>query len=122
MENYGKEILSALLLLFKVGIVITFYSVSKQEAIKSERPNWKVYLYRLIVVCFFSFLIAYNLGSHIESPDEPLFGQGEVVEDYEPTFDEKAQKFVFVFTVLIIPTITGAYDGLKERWLNRNKN
>lgn len=122
MEQYLNETLNAFGLLLRVGIIVFFFITSRNEAIESERPTWKVYLYRVVIILIVSVLTAYSLGSFNTSPDEPLFGQSEVIEYYEPTFEQKVNKFLFVFIVLIVPTIMGASDGLKQRWLRQNKS
>jgi hypothetical protein len=57
---------------------------------------------------------AFNLGTHQENEDDPVFGDGETVVDYVPTKQQRSNRALVVFLCLVIPATYGVHGGLKE--------
>lgn len=117
MKPYFEEIYSALSLLFRVCLIYMVFLFSKTTSESSINPAWKIYFKTILIVVCIAFYVAYSYGEHVEGGDDfyPMWGENSVVEDFEPTDQQRGKKGLYVFTVLIIPCIIGVYEGIKKR-------
>ncbi|NTW34177.1 MAG: hypothetical protein HGB12_16425 [Bacteroidetes bacterium] len=116
MENYFVELLKAGSLFLKVGIILIAYWLANEFSLKSKKPSWKIYLHTFFVVIGLAIISAYSLGTYTDTSDyDPMFGGGNTVVEYEPSTQQQIQKALFVFIVLIVPSIIGVHKGINDR-------
>jgi len=112
--QYIHEISRALVLLIQLGFVLLPYKLSKMYAEKSGYSIWKVYLQTVLAIVVITVFMTMGLGKHLEDND-PVFGGGIEITDYKVPLEQQVKSGIFLFTVLITPTLFGVYYGSKNR-------
>jgi len=112
--EYLNDIFKGLWVLFRFGVIYFVYSVARKTTEDGTNSKWKSYSWTVAIVLGLTILSSTTIGTHVEDAD-PLFGGGEVVEDYEVSSHERIKQGFYLFTVLIIPALIGTHKGLSER-------
>lgn len=99
--------------LLKVGIAYAVYQFGR-IAPEHFKPKLKCYASMIGIAAFIGFMAATNLGSHVEDED-PLFGSGEVVQDYEPTDTQRLTSGVKIFVMAGTLLVIGAAHGFRKK-------
>ncbi|OIO35618.1 MAG: hypothetical protein AUJ74_05190 [Candidatus Omnitrophica bacterium CG1_02_44_16] len=57
-----------------------------------------------------------TLGTHIENyDDDPFYGKGETIQDYEPTNKQRFTNFAYYMMILYLPVIAGAIRIIRKK-------
>jgi hypothetical protein len=111
-------------LLCFVGVWVTHLFSKSFIEVSSVSDSWqselKHYLIGIAACGFIALSSAYYLGTHKED-DDPVFGGGDVVVDYQPTDDQRLRHGFVFFFCLCIPAIYGMHDALQELRYKRRK-
>lgn len=91
------------------------YYLGKQAG-KDKKVKYP-YVLSTIVVAIFTFYYAYSIGTHTsnEELDDSLYGVPNVEIDFEPTSNQKMQRFIYMFSLFIIPMFLGTYNGVRQK-------
>jgi hypothetical protein len=98
--------------LFKAGIIVSAYLVGFWFGHSYEEP-WKSYLFVFYAVGILTLLSWAGLGTSSENGD-PLFGGGEIVQEFLPSHGEMDDHALTIFLSLFIPAIYGVYKSRKK--------
>ena len=104
----------AFYLLFQVLGIYLVFTFARHLASNSTGPKWKAFGWAVFVSIGLAFLGWANYGTRIENSD-PLYGGGETVIDLEPSDQERNHHGLFLFTILVVPTLLGVGFGIKDR-------
>ena len=78
------------------------------------KSKLKCFAIILGIAALFGFMSYSDLGSYVEDGD-PLFGGGEVIQEYEPTNAERLESGVKIFVILGALLTLGALYGFQDR-------
>lgn len=115
-------ILEALFLLFQAYGVYVIYELAKRLAAATTVSRIKSYVTALGVSAFIAAILWAYYGTHIENTDDPLYGKGDIVQDFVPTDQERNKHGVFVFIVIGITSLVGTHKGLKIKEMGSTLN
>lgn len=93
--------------LLKGGLVVGAYFAGQHFA-TTYKEGWKNYLVVFYGIGILTLISWAGLGQHVEDAD-PVFGGGEVVQDFVPTAVERANHAINIFVVLLVPALIGMY-------------
>jgi hypothetical protein len=100
-----------------VGIYLTHLFAKSFIEVSRVEETWlselKHYLICIGACGAIAAVAGDRLGTHTED-DDPYFGGGEVVVDYEPTDDQRVRHGLIVFFCALIPALHGVNQGLSE--------
>lgn len=111
----------AVAFLIRGCIVYGIFKVARKATAESVCPRLKAYAWAIWISIVLAFLSWGNLGTHMEDGD-PIRGGGDQVVDFVPTTDERNQHGIFVFTVLVITSLSGTHMGLRDRFAKEGGN
>jgi len=115
MNIFLEEISKAIAVLMQTGILLGVYWIAKISS-KEKGIGKPSYFLGILIVVGLSLLSAYNLGKYSEENDEdPVYGLSQRIEDFEPTLKDRVKKFIYLFSLFIIPVLWGIFDGLKAQ-------
>lgn len=101
-----------------IGLFI-FYTAAFDYGRKSK-SLWKSIIKGLLTVVAICLIANMYLGSHTENCDsDPVYGNCERVQDYEPTSKQYLDNFLFWFTYGSIPVVYGLYKGKQKAELEK---
>ena len=104
-------------LLSFVGVFVTYLFVKSCVQVRPIPQSWlgelKLYLICVGACALVAAFLGSELGTHKEDVD-PVFGDGETVEDYVPTKEQRSNHALVVFLCLVIPAVCGISAGIKE--------
>jgi hypothetical protein len=104
-------------LLAFVGVFSTYFVAKGCVHVHGSPQSWlgelKLYLICVGVCAVSASLGDERLGTHKEDVD-PMFGDGEIIEDYVPTKEQRSNHALVVFLCLVIPATFGIHSGIQE--------
>jgi uncharacterized membrane protein HdeD (DUF308 family) len=112
--GYFEEIMQAVYLLLRSGIIYMAFLLSRDSATRSKSPRWRLYFWAVLVSIGLAVFSSVMLGTHVEGSD-PIYDGGDTVVDYEPTNEQRVKRGLFTFTLLVVPILIGIYKGLRLR-------
>jgi hypothetical protein len=74
------------------------------------KHKWRNYLLIAGMVGLLSLFAWSSYGTHIED-DDPIFGGGNTIDDFEPSDEERNTHALTVFLSLLLPACCGVYKG-----------
>lgn len=113
LNSIVNAVLEGAFSLLRVGIAYAAYQFGRIAPGHFKR-KLKCYATMVSVAVFLGFMAATNFGSHVDDAD-PLFGCGEVVQDYEPTDTERLESGVKIFVMAGTLLVLGAAHGFREK-------
>lgn len=124
--DYESAITSSLKYLGSwVGVYITYhFTYHYHRANFTKQPavwNGSRYVICIIACAFIGWIWALELGTHVEDAD-PLYGGGNVVQDFIPTEAQQVQHGLTVFLGTLVPALLGLHQGVKDAFLSRAKD
>ncbi len=115
-----NEIFRALGYLFIAYIAYFSWKTAYDAAVKGGLK--KTLLKGFLICAGIALFSAFNLGSHSESCDDPIYGSCERVQDYEPTNEQRFASFIYFMTLLYLPAIVGTIKGNNEFKFKKNND
>lgn len=112
MELLTNEIFRAMGFLFIVGFLGLAYQLATDVAKKTDRNSvlWKGLLWCVGIAIFASLM----MGTHIENCEDDPTGCG-VVQDYQPTNEQRIARFGYYMTLFYVPVFLGALNGKSKK-------
>jgi hypothetical protein len=119
MIDIRGTIEAILLLAFRLFVLYLAFAFAYQLALQNTCAAWKSYLLAVASAAVLAYLSWLTYGTHTEDSD-PIFGGGDVVDDFQPTSHQREQHALFVFAFLVIPAIGGTFFGRREAAQTKN--
>jgi hypothetical protein len=110
--HFSKVLWTPAITLLKAGIIVSAFLGGRWFG-KNYREPWKSYLFVFYAVGILTLLSWAGLGTSSENGD-PLFGGGEIVQEFLPSHGEMDDHALSVFLSLFIPAIYGVYKARKK--------
>jgi hypothetical protein len=110
--HFPKTLWKPAITLFKAGIIVSAYLAGFWFG-KNYKEPWKSYLFVFYAVGILTLLSWAGLGTSSENGD-PLFGGGEIVQEFMPSHGEMDDHALTIFLSLFIPAIYGVYKSRKK--------
>jgi hypothetical protein len=107
---------AAVLPIVRIFFVFAVFGIAVAGASQKCSPAWKAYGGAVAAAGVLAVVAHQSYGTHTEDAD-PMFGGGEVVEDFTPTSHERNKWGWTVFIFIAIPALTGTFVG-RRRFLD----
>lgn len=82
---------------------------------KKTKNVWIMILKGLTTIFVIAFFSNATLGTHTENcDDDPIRGQCDSVQDYQPTTKQYYSNFTYYIVLLGVPYLIGVHNGFKQ--------
>jgi hypothetical protein len=112
--DISSTLFSILGCMLRIWLVYIAFNMARHFAGTGSASPARAYLWTIGVPAFLALMAWSTYGTHTEEAD-PLYGGGDVVQDFEPTPRQRNHHGMRVFFYFSIPALAGTYIGLRDR-------